>query len=310
MNILSFSSPAKKTNNANNATHYVKLGKKRRESSKRKYYIISLSLIITAIIINLKILPDGDPNRGSALVVSCSSHSATENNKCLISSETKLELQEPPARSRGFEPLGTKHPDFITILDPCRRGVHAAREYQGSTRSKCSLGTSRCYGHFQFQARKDAVRWASGARRRTTIMMDANHGDLVQPVGRRSQCCRNANETRSWDFLAGSQLCVLGSSIASTGTCGSWCPVARTRNTTRPKVQQRQTGTDRETWIVVTIHRGERFDMELNTSLWRNWVGQQTSQNTQKYILRRATQVLFSRFVFWHRKKDLSGVTD
>ena len=36
---------------ANNATHYVKLGKKRRESSKRNYYIISPGVIIKAIII-------------------------------------------------------------------------------------------------------------------------------------------------------------------------------------------------------------------------------------------------------------------
>ena len=35
----------------NNATHYVKLGKKRRESSKRNYYIISARVIIRAIII-------------------------------------------------------------------------------------------------------------------------------------------------------------------------------------------------------------------------------------------------------------------
>ena len=39
------------TNNANNATHYVKLGKKRLESSKRNYYIISPRVIIKAIII-------------------------------------------------------------------------------------------------------------------------------------------------------------------------------------------------------------------------------------------------------------------
>ena len=53
MNVFSFSSPAKKTSwyNANNATHYVKLGKKRRESSKRNYYIISPRVIIKAIII-------------------------------------------------------------------------------------------------------------------------------------------------------------------------------------------------------------------------------------------------------------------
>ena len=41
----------KRTNDANNATHYVKLGKKRRESSKRNYYIISPRVIIKAIII-------------------------------------------------------------------------------------------------------------------------------------------------------------------------------------------------------------------------------------------------------------------
>ena len=42
----------KRTNNANNATHYVKLGKKRRESSKRNYDIISPRVTIKAIIIN------------------------------------------------------------------------------------------------------------------------------------------------------------------------------------------------------------------------------------------------------------------
>jgi len=41
----------KRTNNANNAVHYVKLGKKRRETSKRNNYIMSLRLIIKAIII-------------------------------------------------------------------------------------------------------------------------------------------------------------------------------------------------------------------------------------------------------------------
>jgi len=41
----------KRTNNPNNATHHVKLGKKRRESSKRNYYIISPRVIIEAIII-------------------------------------------------------------------------------------------------------------------------------------------------------------------------------------------------------------------------------------------------------------------
>ena len=41
MNVFQFFIICKRTNNANNATHYVKLGKKRRESSKRNYYIIS-----------------------------------------------------------------------------------------------------------------------------------------------------------------------------------------------------------------------------------------------------------------------------
>ena len=41
-----------RTNNANNATHYVKLGKKRRESSTGNYYIISTRVTIKAIIIN------------------------------------------------------------------------------------------------------------------------------------------------------------------------------------------------------------------------------------------------------------------
>jgi len=40
-----------KNKNANNATHYVKLGKKRREGSKPDYYIISPRVIIQAIII-------------------------------------------------------------------------------------------------------------------------------------------------------------------------------------------------------------------------------------------------------------------
>jgi len=40
----------KRTNNANNATYYVKLGKKRRESSKHNHCIISPRAIIRAII--------------------------------------------------------------------------------------------------------------------------------------------------------------------------------------------------------------------------------------------------------------------
>jgi len=51
MNVFTFSSLAKRTNNANNATHYVKLGKKTRKSSKRNYNIISPRVIIKAVII-------------------------------------------------------------------------------------------------------------------------------------------------------------------------------------------------------------------------------------------------------------------
>jgi len=51
MNVFSFSSPANRTNNANNATHYVKLGKKRRDGSKRNYCIMSPRVISKAIII-------------------------------------------------------------------------------------------------------------------------------------------------------------------------------------------------------------------------------------------------------------------
>jgi len=51
MNVSQFSITCKRTNNANNTTHYVTLGKKRRESSKRNDYIISARVIIKAIII-------------------------------------------------------------------------------------------------------------------------------------------------------------------------------------------------------------------------------------------------------------------
>jgi len=50
MNVFQFFITCKRTNNANNTTHYVKLGEKRRESSKRNYYIISPRVIIKAII--------------------------------------------------------------------------------------------------------------------------------------------------------------------------------------------------------------------------------------------------------------------
>ena len=55
---------SKRTNNLNenNATHYVKLGKKRRKSSKRNYYIISPRVIIKAIIITKRQF-DSRPNQ-------------------------------------------------------------------------------------------------------------------------------------------------------------------------------------------------------------------------------------------------------
>jgi len=51
MNIVQFFITCKRTNNANNATHYVKLGKNRRERSKCNYYIISPTEITKAIIV-------------------------------------------------------------------------------------------------------------------------------------------------------------------------------------------------------------------------------------------------------------------
>jgi len=51
MKVFQFSIICKRTNNANNATHYVELGKKRRESSKRNYYILSQRVIIKASIL-------------------------------------------------------------------------------------------------------------------------------------------------------------------------------------------------------------------------------------------------------------------
>ena len=51
MNVFQFFIICQRTNNANNATYNVKLGKKRRENSKRNYYIISPRVIIKAIII-------------------------------------------------------------------------------------------------------------------------------------------------------------------------------------------------------------------------------------------------------------------
>ena len=51
MNVFQFFMIFKRTNNANNGTHHVKLGKKRRESSKRNYYIVSPRVTVKAIII-------------------------------------------------------------------------------------------------------------------------------------------------------------------------------------------------------------------------------------------------------------------
>ena len=55
MNVFQFFTgiTCKRTNNANNVTHYVKLGNKRRESSKRNHFIVSSRVIIKAIIIIL-----------------------------------------------------------------------------------------------------------------------------------------------------------------------------------------------------------------------------------------------------------------
>jgi len=57
MNIFQFFITCKRTNNANNATQYVKLVKERRQSSKRNYYMISSRVIIKAIIIIPNFIP-------------------------------------------------------------------------------------------------------------------------------------------------------------------------------------------------------------------------------------------------------------
>jgi len=52
MNVFQFFiMTGKGTNYANNVTHYLKLGRKRRESSTRNYHIISPTVMIKAIII-------------------------------------------------------------------------------------------------------------------------------------------------------------------------------------------------------------------------------------------------------------------
>jgi len=78
MNVFQFFIICKRTNNANNATHYVKLGKKRRESSKRNYYIISPRAIIKAIItipVIKAILKKKSP------ISICDTHKALQTNR-------------------------------------------------------------------------------------------------------------------------------------------------------------------------------------------------------------------------------------
>ena len=53
----------KRTNNANNTTHYVKLGKKRRESSKHNYYIITPRVITKAIIIMTQLQKNSEAHK-------------------------------------------------------------------------------------------------------------------------------------------------------------------------------------------------------------------------------------------------------
>ena len=60
MNVFQLCIICKRTHNSNNATYYVKLGKKRRESSKRNYYIISPRAIIKAMIIMIHGTTKGD----------------------------------------------------------------------------------------------------------------------------------------------------------------------------------------------------------------------------------------------------------
>jgi len=50
MNVFLFFITCKRTNNANNATYYVKLVKKRRKSSKPNYYIISMMRLRKGIV--------------------------------------------------------------------------------------------------------------------------------------------------------------------------------------------------------------------------------------------------------------------
>jgi len=52
MNVFKFIIICKRTNNTNNAIQYVKLGKKRRETSNRNYYIVAPRVLMKAIIIH------------------------------------------------------------------------------------------------------------------------------------------------------------------------------------------------------------------------------------------------------------------
>ena len=85
MNVFQFFIICKRTNNANNATHYVKLGKKRRESSKRNCYIISPRDIIKAIIIISDLMRQ---NAEVRLGIDVHAHAHTQVKVCHTTSET------------------------------------------------------------------------------------------------------------------------------------------------------------------------------------------------------------------------------
>ena len=97
MNVFQFFIICKRTNNANNATHYVKLGKKGRESSKRNYYIISPSVIIKAIVIRFRTLFLGKETVKNFFYKRSNSGRnestpQTQNNVRWISSKAELEI--------------------------------------------------------------------------------------------------------------------------------------------------------------------------------------------------------------------------
>jgi len=89
--------------NANNAIHYVKLGKKRRESSKRTYYIVSPRVIIKAIIVNSII---------SAAQSSCSDEQVNfvvSNRRSVVESDFFIKLKKLDVHHRvitSMENLG------------------------------------------------------------------------------------------------------------------------------------------------------------------------------------------------------------